>query len=318
MSYQVVRMAKIKATAVRGIQSHDRRERTPRSNPDVDEGRSGDNYALIDCDNYSQYIKDRLAQLPQPSKKIRSDAVMMMQCIITSDSAFFENMPLEEQKKFFTESLQFISERYGKENIMSAIVHMDEKTPHMHINFIPIYNNEKLCAKAIFKPAEYTNLQTAYYKNVAYKYGLERGGGKKKRRHEDTNTYKYKTGYDRLKEQYLEMEKKCQVIDEKIRYKQECLDNLQIQIRDAEDKIRLLNSVHILTRKELQENDSKKYDEMIARYKNLDTDTVRKLIGQCDICEDADMIEERKLLVQSLQKSVESQTEEDNSPTPGQ
>ena len=160
MSYQVVRMAKIKATAVRGIQSHDRRERTPRSNPDVDEGRSGDNYALIDCDNYSQYIKDRLAQLPQPSKKIRSDAVMMMQCIITSDSAFFENMPLEEQKKFFTESLQFISERYGKENIMSAIVHMDEKTPHMHINFIPIYNNEKLCAKAIFKPVEYTNLSS--------------------------------------------------------------------------------------------------------------------------------------------------------------
>lgn len=318
MSYQVVRMAKIKATAVRGIQSHDRRERTPRSNPDVDGRRSGDNYALIDCDNYSQHIKDRLAQLPHPAKKIRSDAVMMMQCIITSDSSFFENMSLEQQKQFFSESLQFISDRYGKENILSAIVHMDEKTPHMHINFIPVYNNEKLCAKAIFKPAEYTNLQTAFYNNVANKYGLERGGDKKKRRHEDTNAYKYKTGYNRFKEQYLEMEKKCQEIDKKIHYKQECLDNLQIQIRDAEDKIRLLNSVRVLTKKELQENDSKEYDEMIARYKNLDTDTIRKLIGQCDICEDTDMMEERKLLVQSLQQSVESQTEEDNSPTPGQ
>jgi hypothetical protein len=273
---------------------------------------------LIDCDNYSQHIKDRLAQLPHPAKKIRSDAVMMMQCIITSDSSFFENMSLEQQKQFFSESLQFISDRYGKDNILSAIVHMDEKTPHMHVNFIPVYNNEKLCAKAIFKPAEYTNLQTAFYNNVANKYGLERGGDKKKRRHEDTNTYKYKTGYNRFKEQYLEMEKKCQEIDKKIHYKQECLDNLQIQIRDAEDKIRLLNSVRVLTKKELQENDSKEYDEMIARYKNLDTDTIRKLIGQCDICEDTDMMEERKLLVQSLQQSVESQTEEDNSPTPGQ
>ena len=89
MSYQVVRMIKVKASAVRGIQSHDRRERTPRSNPDVDGARTAQNYALIDCDSYNYFISNRLKRLPTPQKKIRSDAVMMMQCIITSDSDFF-------------------------------------------------------------------------------------------------------------------------------------------------------------------------------------------------------------------------------------
>ena len=59
------------------------------------------------------------------------------------------SLPPEEQKAYFTMALDFISERVGEKNILSAVVHMDEKTPHMHLCFVPITPDNKLSAKSI-------------------------------------------------------------------------------------------------------------------------------------------------------------------------
>lgn len=192
MSYGIIRVQKLKLNSVRGIQSHDHRERESRTNPDIDYSRSNENFALVECTNYRDAINTRLATL-ESQKAVRKDAVVMTQFIVTSDKDFFQGLSPDKQKEFFKQSLKFIANRYGEENIISAVVHMDEKTPHMHVNMTPI-RNKHLTAKTIFNRTELINLQTDFAKLVGNKWGLKRGISKEeKRKHLSTEEYKIKT-----------------------------------------------------------------------------------------------------------------------------
>ena len=101
MSYLVLHMEKFKKEAVRGIQSHNRRERESHSNPDIDYQRSCGNYELHDkaATNYAQAIQRRIDDL-QLIKAVRKDAVHMCGLIVTSDSAFFKSLSPEEFRRF--------------------------------------------------------------------------------------------------------------------------------------------------------------------------------------------------------------------------
>ena len=62
MSYLVLHMEKFKKEAIRGIQSHNRRERESHSNPDIDYDRSAANYELHEAasSNYAEAIQNRI------------------------------------------------------------------------------------------------------------------------------------------------------------------------------------------------------------------------------------------------------------------
>src|SRR5699024_4872032 len=51
--------------------------------------------------------------------------------------------PEGSQKQFFEETYDFLSERYGEENVIAGVVHNDETTPHMHFAFMPVTYDEK-------------------------------------------------------------------------------------------------------------------------------------------------------------------------------
>ena len=89
MSYLVLHMDKFKKDAIRGIQSHNRRERESHSNPDIDYSRSVGNYDLHESasDNYSQTIQNRIDDLLMV-KAVRKDAVHMCGLIVSSDKSF--------------------------------------------------------------------------------------------------------------------------------------------------------------------------------------------------------------------------------------
>lgn len=133
MSYLVLHMDKFKKDAIRGIQSHNRRERESHSNPDIDYSRSVGNYDLHESasDNYSQTIQNRIDDLLMV-KAVRKDAVHMCGLIVSSDKSFFTRMGKEETRRFFAEAAAYLTDFVGRENVVSAMVHMDEKTPHMH------------------------------------------------------------------------------------------------------------------------------------------------------------------------------------------
>ena len=175
VGYAVVHMMKIKSGAVGGIQSHNNREHEPKTNPDVDMSRSEDNYDLISCDNYKRSIKEKLSNLVESSRTVRKDAVVVCNFIVTSDNETMNALGADRQREFFQDSVKWFSDRYGADRVLNATVHMDETTPHLHIGVMPITQDGRLSAKAIFTKTEMKAIQTEFAHDVGEKYGLERG-----------------------------------------------------------------------------------------------------------------------------------------------
>lgn len=73
----------------------------------------------------------------------------MVETILTASPEFMTALPAEEQKKFFRLVAELFEKEIGRENIISAIVHTDEKTPHMHLCFVPLTPDGHLSAKKI-------------------------------------------------------------------------------------------------------------------------------------------------------------------------
>lgn len=161
------------------------------SNPQIDSERTRDNYHTFAryC-SYTEFIKKRIGELNLPTKP-RKDAVLMASFVIGSEGAFFKNLTRAEQKDFFVQCTRYFADRYGEENIISAVVHIDETTPHLHLNLMPVRNG-RLCCKDLFNRTELTKLQTDFHEAVGTLWGLERGIEGSPKKHLSTAKYKAK------------------------------------------------------------------------------------------------------------------------------
>jgi len=113
MSYAIIRIQKMTSGCVKGIQLHDQREKDhSNTNPDIDFSKSGQNEDLHNPGkiDYNHRVKQRIQELHLP-KAVRKDAIVMCQCLVTSDKQFFDKMPPNEQKRFFQDSYDFIKNR---------------------------------------------------------------------------------------------------------------------------------------------------------------------------------------------------------------
>lgn len=200
VGYAVVHMMKIKSGAVGGIQSHNNREHEPKTNPDVDMSRSEDNYDLIPCDNYKRSIKEKLSNLVESSRAVRKDAVVVCNFIVTSDNETMDALGADHQREFFQDSVKWFSDRYGADRVLNATVHMDETTPHLHIGVMPITQDGRLSAKAIFTKTEMKAIQTEFARDVGEKYGLERGVEGSERTHLSEARFKEKKALEMANE----------------------------------------------------------------------------------------------------------------------
>ena len=172
-------------------QENERDESYSANNPQIDCTRTRNNYNVIkrQC-SYTQHINKRIAELDLPTK-VRKDAVLMCSFVVGSDREFFKSLSSMEQEKFFADCTRFFVDRYGEENIISAVVHMDETTPHLHLNLIPIAEG-RLCAKQLFDRKALQTLQTDFYSVVGKKWNLQRGKEGSTAKHLDTMSYKVK------------------------------------------------------------------------------------------------------------------------------
>lgn len=159
-------------------------------NPQINHARTKDNYRLVSSyGTYTEFINNRLKELDLSPRK---DAVIMNSFVVGSDKTFFDKLPKALQYEFFTDCTKFFAERYGKENIISAVVHLDETTPHMHLNLMPITPDGRLCSKQLFDKPQLQQLQTNFYEEVGKKYGLQRGKEGSQRKHLSTAEFKAK------------------------------------------------------------------------------------------------------------------------------
>ena len=131
---------------------------------------------------------------------MRRDSVMMLETLITVSPEFMYSLPTAEKKYYFTMFLVFIAERVGKQNILSTVVHINEKTPHMNLCFVPITPEGKLSAKAILgNQKSLSEWQTAYHERMSARWNeLERGQSSMvtKRKHIPTWLFKAATRLD--------------------------------------------------------------------------------------------------------------------------
>lgn len=159
-------------------------------NPQINHARTKDNYRLVSSyGTYTEFINNRLKELDLSPRK---DAVIMNSFVVGSDKTFFDKLPKALQYEFFTDCTKFFAERYGEENIISAVVHLDETTPHMHLNLIPVTKDGRLCSKQLFDKPQLQQLQTDFYEEVGKKYGLQRGKEGSQKKHLSTAEFKAK------------------------------------------------------------------------------------------------------------------------------
>lgn len=177
MPYAILRFQKRKAGSVAACERHNERKKEAyKSNPDIDMERSKDNYHLVKPPRYT-YKKEINRRISEAGCKVRRDSVMMVETLITASPEFMNSLPKAEQKEYFARALDFLAERVGKQNILSAVVHMDEKTPHMHLCFVPLTEDKRLSAKEIVgNKKKLTQWQDRFWEHMVKKYpDLERG-----------------------------------------------------------------------------------------------------------------------------------------------
>ena len=107
-------------------------------NENIDTSKSHLNYNLGPKRNISQgdFVKKRCNEVKCLNRK---DVNVMCSWVITAP----KDLDLKQQKKFFIESYKFLESRYGADNVISAYVHLDEVTPHMHFSFVPVIYDAK-------------------------------------------------------------------------------------------------------------------------------------------------------------------------------
>ncbi len=174
--YAIMRFQKHKAQAVGGIEAHNERTKTEyKSNPDIDLSRTKENYNLVKRNSSYRELINKLIAIHKC--KTRKDSVVLVETVVTASNDFFRKKSKKEIREFFEHALAFYEKNLTPGTIISAAVHLDETTPHMHLCFVPITKDHRLSAKEIVgNKQKLTFWQDAYHSWMSKKYPeLERG-----------------------------------------------------------------------------------------------------------------------------------------------
>ena len=206
--YGILRFAKYKGPEIGHIEAHNEHTKENyASNPDVDTSRSRLNFHLVTPQ--SKYRAEAEKQIAEAGCRTRSDSVRVVEALVTASPEFFKVKKNDEVKAYFTRAMEFIEQHQDPHTIISAVVHMDEKTPHMHLCFVPLTEDNRLSAKDIIgNKKKLTWWQDEFWKHMVKKYPeLERGesAGETGRTHIPPRLFKEAVHLTRMKEQILQI-----------------------------------------------------------------------------------------------------------------
>lgn len=177
----VMNIQKRKRNDISGIQKEATRTATEYNNR-VQPGMNIFNVNLIQSNNWMQDIQ---AEIDRAGAKTRSNSVIALDAIYTASGDFFKGKSNEENDQFFRDCLRFHQRKFG--HVVSAVIHYDETTPHLHILSVPLTQDGRLSAREIVgNRANLSRMQTEFFEQVGKGYGLERGvqmDGQEKKKH---------------------------------------------------------------------------------------------------------------------------------------
>lgn len=209
MSFAIIRNEKYTKDEMIKLAPHNERFKKKYSNKNIDLSKTSQNYHLK-LPKENSYLKEYNRLIKENNLfqgQLHKNSIYVCEVILTSDNAFFNEIGKKETKRYFQECFNFMSEYkgIGKENILTAVVHLDEETPHMHLVYIPVINTKdkkgnsirKISASEFWKGKDsYKKLQNQFYKYVTEKgFDLERGKENTDRKHLDTDNMKNLTNF---------------------------------------------------------------------------------------------------------------------------
>ena len=241
MAKCVVQVQKINGVGLGGIRNHMMRTGVSRTNPDIDAARSPQNWDVdgADAAHLERRINARIRELSL-KRAPRKDAVRLCTVLVTASKEAMAAMGQEQARAYLTDAARWLSARFGRENEVFAIVHEDEKAPHLHFGFVPVTRDGRLAAKSILTQNSLRALQTEFARDVAAKYGLERGEeGNTKRKHIETARYKA----EHAKNEATRAKKEAIQAEERARAAQEINNAKEADIERAADAQKLVAGV---------------------------------------------------------------------------
>lgn len=227
MSYAIIRNEKYTRSSLMGIYRHNERKNTSYTNKNINHQNTYKNYAIKKCD--TNYLKkfDQIRQENNLKGWIKKNSNVVCEYIITSDSEYFNSIGEEETQRFFKTAFNFVKgyKNLGEKYILSANVHLDEATPHLHLVFIPVVYSldkkngkvtDKICCSDFWKGRDsYKILQDNFHKYMVragfnVERGLEVG-----RKNIPIKKYKELTNYEmqKYRMQNINLEKEKEIID---------------------------------------------------------------------------------------------------------
>lgn len=294
MAYAILRFAKHKGGASKALSAHhERTKEVYASNPDIDPSRTERNFHLVTPRwSYEQEIKHRIQMA---GCRVRKDSVKFVDTLVTVSPEFAQAHEAE-MKEYFIRAFEFLKVRIGADNIISAVVHMDEKTPHLHLCFVPLTRDGRLSAKEILgNKKAMIRWQDDFYACMAERWPeLERGtpAVETKRKHLTPQWYKKVTAMDAKLEQleatlnsinFLNVGKKSQEAISQLAELLPQVESFQAEMQRLKDAIaheqqdkKFQKEINDALRRELNQERSHSFDqrmkisELERRYKRME------------------------------------------------
>lgn len=256
----IMRTEKRKKSDLSGIQKENTRTATEYNNR-VAPGMDIFNVVLKESNNWLQDIN---REIQAAGARARSNSVLALDTIYTASPDFFQEKTNAENDKFFQDCLKFHNEHFG--HIISAVVHYDETTPHLHVISVPLTKDNRLSARDVIgNKSKMSKTQDAFFEQVGRGYGLERGihmDGQEKKEHISAQEHKLRE----IKQQIAREQEKLEAIEHSeetartraLEYKQTATE-LQKQVEQLQEErskqhnsLKMLSASKINRQKELK------------------------------------------------------------------
>ena len=248
MGYISIQINKAKGSADTGASDHIERKSIPKN---ADPTRTHLNRELVE---FPDGVSDRTEAISHRirtagiKRKITPDQVRAIRIVLSGTHE--DMMKIQDEGRldeWCDDNLQWLHRTFGKENTVSAVLHMDEHTPHIHATVVPIVTGERrkakkkqtegkrsyrkkantvrLCADDVLTREKLVTYHDSYAR-VMEKYGLQRGVRGSEARHTTTAQY-----YRDLIRQTGELEANVQQLQTEQQQAEQQLDEVRPEVK---------------------------------------------------------------------------------------
>ncbi|MCF0124763.1 MAG: plasmid recombination protein [Clostridia bacterium] len=302
MSYAIIRNKKYKRNNLKGIFRHNERRNKNYSNKNIKPELSYLNYSLKDCTYIYEKEFDLMREKYNLKGQVKSVSNIVCEYMITSDQKYFESIGAEETRRYFETAYKFVCEyqNLGEEHIISAKVHMDEDSPHLHLVFVPVVhtkdskgnNIDKIACSEFWKGKDsYRQLQNAFHSYVTkHGFNLERGlpVEETSRKHYSVKKFKELTNYEKTKE---------------------LLESMKLELPETPE-LKDIKKIMINRDEKIENEIIKPKDKIIQKLYKENVDLHKELSRQSKIADEAEKYEKERDSIIADNKSLNTKVEQ--------